>query len=91
MNQREQMEVEIQKWRESGLRKKEYCQQQGITISTFTYWITRINQSSGKGFVPLLPAPRPETSCIEVIYPNGVRLKVPASDLKTISQLISFC
>lgn len=82
MHQREQMEIEIQKWRESGLRKKEYCKQQGITISAFGYWITRINQSKGKGFVSLISAPRPETSCIEVIYPNGVRLKVPASDLK---------
>lgn len=91
MNQREQMEAEVKKWRESGLKKKEYCQQHGITVSTFSYWITRINQSSRKGFVALTPASNLATSTIEVIYPNGVRIKVPASDLKTISQLISLC
>lgn len=90
MNQREQMEVEIEKWRESELKKKEYCQQRGISLSTFSYWITRINQSKKKGVIPVISTPKPETSSIEVIYPNGVRLRVPA-DLKIISQLISLC
>lgn len=88
MNQREQMELEIRKWRESGMKKKEYCQQQGIKVSTFGYWITRINQNKGKGFVPLIPSAQ-STSGIEVIYPNGVRLKVSNSDLRIISRLIS--
>lgn len=90
MNQREQMELEIRKWRESGLKKKEYCQQHRITVSTFNYWITRINQNKGKGFVPLIPIGQSGgTSCIEVIYPNGVRLKVSDSDLRIISRQIS--
>lgn len=91
MNQREQMELEIRKWRESGLKKKEYCQQHGITVSAFSYWITRINQNNGKGFIPLIPPAKSDTSCIEVIYPNGVRLKVSNSDLRIISRLISLC
>ena len=89
MKQREQMELEILKWRESGLKKKEYCGQHGISVSTFSYWITRINQNKGKGFVPLVPPGKADTSFIEVIYPNGVRLKLPNSDLRIISQLIS--
>lgn len=89
MKQREQMELEIRKWRESGLKKKEYCEERGITISTFSYWITRINQKNGKGFIPLnLPA-NSERSGIEIIYPSGVRVKVSNSDLRIISQLIS--
>ncbi|WP_207536429.1 IS66 family insertion sequence element accessory protein TnpA [Desertivirga arenae] len=55
MKSREEMEAEVRRWRESGLKKKDYCQQQGITESTFSYWITRINQSSQKGFVPIKP------------------------------------
>lgn len=89
MKQREQMELEIRKWRESGLKKKEYCQQQGISMSTFGYWITRINQNKGKGFVPLVPPDKADTSCIEIIYPNGIRLRLPNSDVRIISQLIS--
>lgn len=89
MRQREQMELEIRKWRESGLKKKEYCEQHGISVSTFGYWITRINQNKDKGFIPLVPTQSGGASCIEVIYPNGVRLKVSNSDLRIISRLIS--
>lgn len=89
MHQREQMEIEIQQWRESGLKKKDYCLQRGITVSAFSYWITRINQNKSRGFVPLIPPVSSASSWIEVIYPSGVRLKVPSSDLRIISQLIS--
>lgn len=89
MNQREQMELEIRKWRQSGLKKKEYCQQHGIKMSTFGYWITRINQHTGKGFIPLNPPAQSATSCIEITYPSGVRLKVSNPDFSTISRLIS--
>ena len=82
------MEFEVKSWRESGLKKKEYCQQRGISESTFSYWITRINKSKGRAFIPLLPAEGINDSAIEVIYPNGVRVKVSAAHLKTISALI---
>lgn len=89
MTQREHMEAEVQKWRESGLTKKQFCQQQGIKESTFGYWITRSNQKWKSGFLPLNELPSGQTSAIEIIYPNGVRIKVAARDLKSISQLIS--
>lgn len=85
------MESEVRNWRESDLTKKEYCRQQGIKLSTFGYWVTRSNASKRNGFLPLLPGTEVQASLIEIIYPNGVRLKAPASDLKTIFQLISFC
>lgn len=87
MKSREEMEAEVKRWRESGLKKKDYCQQQGITESTFSYWITRINQSGQEGFVAI-KTPTGVSSSIELIYPNGVRVKVCSTDLKTISQLI---
>ncbi|WP_256012531.1 IS66 family insertion sequence element accessory protein TnpA [Desertivirga xinjiangensis] len=92
MKQREEMEAAVKRWRESGLKKKEFCEQQDFSLSTFSYWITRINQSNRKGFVSLSPTVKPESSSsIEIIYPNGVRLKVASTDLKTISQLINLC
>ena len=89
MTQREHMEAEVQKWRESTLTKKEFCQQQGIKESTFGYWIARSNEKRKRGFLPLTDPASGSTSPIEIIYPNGIRVKVTAADLKTISQLIS--
>ncbi len=89
MTQREHMEAEVQKWRESTLTKKEFCQQQGIKESTFGYWITRNNEKRKRGFLPLSELPSGPASPIEIIYPNGVRIKVSSRDLKSISQLIS--
>lgn len=83
------MESEVKSWRESELKKKEYCQQHGISVSTFSYWITRINKSKSNVFIPLLPLAGVDNSAVEVIYPNGVRVKVYAAHLKTISALIS--
>jgi len=89
MTQREHMESEVQKWRQSTLTKKEFCQQQGIKESTFGYWITRSIEKSKRGFLALTELPSGPTTPIEINYPNGVRLKVAAKDLKIISQLIS--
>ncbi len=88
MTQREHMEAEVQKWRESTLTKKEFCQQQGIKESTFGYWIARSNEKRKRGFLPL-SAPCAGAAPVEIIYPNGIRVKVTAADLKMISQLIS--
>ena len=89
MTQREHMEAEVHNWRESGLTKKEFCQERGIKESMFGYWITRSNQKRKSGFLPLNELPSGGTAPMEIIYPNGVRIKVAARDLKTISQLIS--
>lgn len=89
MTQREHMEAEVHNWRESRLTKKEFCQQQGIKESTFGYWITCSNEKRKKGFLPLNELPSGQTSPIEIIYPNGIRIKLAAKDLKMISQLIS--
>lgn len=86
MNQREQMEAAVKQWRESGLKKKEYCQQRGISVSALSYWVTRMNRSQRKGFIALVPGSA--DTPLEVIYPNGIRIRVPLADLKTISQLI---
>jgi transposase-like protein len=55
-----------EEWQESGLGKKAYCQQKGLTASTFFYWIKKLalqkqscpTPSAAAGFRELtLPAP----------------------------------
>ena len=77
----------IEAWRTSGKSKKEYCKAKGMNVATFYYWFSRSNESAlaTGNFIPIEKASR--RSEIEVIYPNGVRLKVE-NELGLLSQLI---
>lgn len=84
---RTQMLCMIADWQESGKSKKAYCAENGINEATFYYWFSRSKEtdSARGGFIAIGKAGR--TSDVEVIYPNGVRIKVE-NDLGFISQLI---
>lgn len=97
MDQRTRMESEVKRWQESGLSQRAFCELSGIKLTTFTYWaykrIARDQQQSNKGFVPLHPPGQASQTVpeglLEIIYPNGVRVKAGSADLKTITNLIS--
>lgn len=77
----------IDDWRSSGKSKKQYCLENGINQAKFYYWYSRTNKTedSTAGFIPIQkPSGVRE---IEVVYPNGVKLKVNG-DLSLLSQLI---
>ncbi len=70
-------------WQESGLSKKAYCQQKGLTVSTFFYWIKKLALQkesplpSAAGFTELdfsLQAATPSL-VLEIEYASGARLK----------------
>lgn len=77
----------IADWRQSGKSKKSYCAEKGINETKFYYWISRIKEidNSAVGFLTIDKAGK--HSDIEIIYPNGVRIKVE-NDLGLLSQLI---
>ena len=72
-------------WRESGLSRKVFCAQVGITLSKFNYWVAKERAQSAEGFVELSGGS--PSSTVELIYPNGIRLQAPA-DLSLLSRLI---
>ena len=77
-------------WESSGLTRQEFCKDHDIKLSNFSYWRTRYlrSQSSKKSehFVKIKPA---VATSIELIYPNGVKIVLPAnSDSATLSTLI---
>ena len=84
---RERMQSMIVDWQRSGKSKKAYCAENGINEATFYYWFSRIkeNHTAGGNFITIDKAPRKND--IEIIYPNGVRIKVE-NDLGLLSQLI---
>lgn len=82
----------VRQWRESGLTRNEFCQQHGVTLSKFGYWIARFkeDQSDGGGcFIPMGCSGPSGHAVLSVIYPNGVRLEVPSADLGLLSRLIA--
>ena len=82
----------VGQWRESGLTRQEFCNQHGIRLSKFSYWIARWKEDQsggGGGFIPMGP-PRPgDIPVVSVVYPNGVRLEVSSADLGLLSRLIA--
>ncbi|WP_293938806.1 IS66 family insertion sequence element accessory protein TnpA [Sphingobacterium sp. UBA5996] len=74
----------ISNWRFSGKSKKTYCAENGINEVTFYYWFSRSKEKDGASgsFTPIDRSVRRE---IEMIYPNGVVLKLE-SDLGLLSQ-----
>lgn len=87
MEKTERMLALVKQWRSSGMSQKEFCLEAGIKLGTFSYWVSRSKESE-KGFVPLVPEKNTSTKEIELIYPNGVKLKIASGDLKTLAQLI---
>lgn len=82
----------IDQWRASGLRRDEFCREHQIKISTFSYWTTRKNRADREqavGFVRIEPAGSPSgQDHVELIYPNGVRLRIGAGSPAVIGRLI---
>ena len=80
----------VEDWKVSGLTQKAFGLLQGINVSTLRYWVfkSKEQEAGSRGFMPSGSAVKGEQ--IEIIYPTGVRLKVPR-DFSLISQLIRLC
>ena len=89
---REYMFTLVRQWRESGLTRKEFCSQHGISMAKFGYWIARwkeVQVGGDSGFIPMGTSRSVGHPVLSVIYPNGVRVEVPGADLGLLSRLIA--
>ena len=73
----------VEAWRDSGLSKKAFCEERGIVKSIFYYWYKKYREENvSGGFIPLLPEASQALApghTIEIQYPNGVLLRLPAN------------
>ena len=74
----------LEKWSASGLSQRRFCEERGISFSTFCYWRRRLRETSASGsatpFIPVeIKPPRRGTglSCYEVRLESGARIRVP--------------
>lgn len=91
MEQREEMLRQVAEYEQSGQSQKAFCVAAGLNLSRFGYWVRKVRKEreTAAGFLKVdtaaLPLPAPE---LELVYPNGVKLKLQGSDLAFISQLL---
>lgn len=90
MEQQEKMLTLVEEFHRSGKSQKEFCLEQGIKTSTFSYWIKkkRMRENPKEAFLKIETKNSFSEDGLEIIYPNGVRLKTSQTDLSMISALI---
>jgi hypothetical protein len=88
---RSQWRERIERFARSKLSVSEFCRQERVSTASFYRWRTRLTGSSPGGgtrrsptrvsFVPVQVAAAGD---IQVTFPNGVRLAVPASNAELV-------
>ena len=91
MDKTEYMLAQVEAWRESGLTQRSYCDQAGIKPATFSYWVrkSKNQQEDLIGFIEIKRSSAISENKYEVIYPNGVAVRLETNNLKELSALIN--
>lgn len=91
-DQQEKMFSLIKSCKESGMSNKDFCEQHGIGQAMFYYWQKKLTESQSnkpESFIPVSFNSDKRHPEMEIIYPNGIRLKLaPTTDLSIIRILI---
>lgn len=90
MRKEQEMFALIEEFENSSMSGTDFCKAKGMEPSTFYYWKKKKfqrNAPEGVGFMTI--SPKTETNGnLELIYPNGIRLKLDASQLPLIGKLL---
>ena len=90
MDKKEYMFSQVKAWKQSGLTQQSYCNQVGIKVPTFNYWVQKSkNQEDSNGFIEIEKSISTLENHYEVIYPNGVVVRLETDNLKELSALIN--
>jgi len=78
----------IGQWQESGQNQQTFCKEHDLTFSTFYYWLNRYRRGIEEN--SFLPVEVSSGSYIEIRYPGGVILQLPASvKLSALQRLLT--
>jgi transposase-like protein len=88
IKRQEEMLTLIEKWQESGKTQQAFCQEHDLTFTTFYYWLKRYRRGIDES--SFLPLDISSGSNIEIRYPDGIILQLPAATkLSTLKQLLN--
>ena len=75
----EEMFALVEDWRQSGQTQKAFCQERGCPVSRFYYWLKKYRSTveDAGDFIDVLGT-MPAGHGIEIRYPNGITLSLPA-------------
>lgn len=82
----------IQECNSSGLTKREFCQQRGISEKSYYYWLRKLRSQMVTSSTPQLVQLNPESTpkdMIQIQY-RGAELKLPSGvDMEAVTALLS--
>lgn len=91
---KEERLTHIELWKESGLNRREYCEQAGIKYGTFKSWFEK-RHAHRNTFIPVEVSLTQLTSQVDsenitIPYPSGMVVNCPCSiSPKLLTQLLS--
>lgn len=92
MNLEEEMYQLVEDYQNSGKTQKEYSREAKIGYAKFNYWVCKyraLHPTPAPGFIKIEALQdNQQPQDLEVLYPNGVKLKITGADLSLLSQLI---
>lgn len=91
MDRKEFMLSQVESWKQSGLTQQTYCNQAGIKLATFSYWIQKSKKQEVQigGFIALKKPVFALENKYEIVYPNGVVLRLDTDNLSELSALVN--
>ena len=88
---RQEMFTFVEQWQRSGETQRSWCDMHGMHYAKFQYWVRKYRDSHepSADFVDLVP-PSPEQAVtpLEVHFPSGAIVKLPASEIDLVRQLV---
>lgn len=93
MSKQEIMYSHVEDWQISGLTQSKYCESVGIKLATFSYWVVKFKSETERecssNFIAIGKTPKTEGKEYEIVYPNGVKLRVETKDLSELYSLVN--
>jgi transposase-like protein len=88
VQRQEEMLSLVERWQESGKTQQLFCQENNLTYTTFYYWLKRYRR--GQDESSFLPVEISSGTNIEIRYPGGIILQLPAAvKLSALKQLLT--
>lgn len=94
MDLREEMIGLVEEFKGCGMTQGAFCDSKGISFHKFNYWYRKLKKENlGEGqvqqFIKVDTGPaKVSDDFIELIYPNGVKIKLGVSDVELVCRLV---
>lgn len=93
MSKQEMMYSYVEDYKASGLTQSRYCDSIGMKLATFSYWLIKYKNenspNSSSNFITINKEHILDSKEYEIIYPNGVKLRVETKDLNELYSLVN--